>query len=657
VLGWALLWLLHRWRLPYRYGWLFGLLGWLLLFALGFQLTVCTDSRAAARVFLCSSEGEPLLYRAEVLEPLEASASGKTYRAKVRLSARLGADGMAVHGHALAMLWVSPDTARPLPVPGDRLWVRTALAVPQGPQNPGGFDYGRYLSLQHIHLRGYVRADGWLYEGHRPPPALRALAWRLRERFARALHAHVPAPREEAVAAALIFGEKSAISDELERAYADTGAMHLLAVSGMHVGLLAAMLAALLKPLQRWRRYGGWLQAVLMLVVVGLFALVTGLSGSVLRAAAMFALLQAGGLLRREAEPFNLLAGSAFVLLAFEPRVLADVGAQLSYAAVAGILLFYRPLVACWAPRWRIVWAAWQLTAVSLAAQLGTLPLALWYFHQFPTYFLLSGWVGVPLSTVALPVGLALFCLAEVPYVADALGWALYACVWPMNECMALLARLPGAALPASVGLGELVVGYGAVGALGVWAGWRSRKWLWLAMGCLLVTMGLRAARLLPLGRQRIQVVFALREGHAALFVQGHRAVCRLDSTARRNLDFQQCLRAFRAERGIWTIQEVDWHDTAEYLGPGYWSWGPFVQASGQRWGFFAAENASLALAPPLDRWVLYGPGNPAPPDTCSAAAVCWMPSFSRKALRPWQRALPDGWDAKARGAWVHEGE
>lgn len=650
MVGWALLWLLHRIRLPYRHRYLFGCIGWAVLFLFGWQMTVSTDRRAVARPYL-SSEG---FFRATVLEPPRPSVSGKSHRTLVRLSAGLVGDTALIHGEALAMIWLAADSSRPLPMVGDRLWLRTQLLPPDGPRNPGEFDYRRYLALRHMHLRAFVRTGAWSVVGHESPHPLRALALRLRERFGRVLHEHVPAPREEAVAAALIFGEKQAIDDELERAYSDTGAMHLLAVSGMHVGLLATLLGALLQPMRRWR-HGTWTQALILLAVVWLFALVTGLSGSVLRAAATFSLLQAGSLLRREGEPLNLLAGSAFVLLSYEPRVLLDVGAQLSYAAVAGILLFYRPLLDRWTPRPRILWAAWQLTAVSMAAQLGTLPLALWYFHQFPTYFLPSGWIGVPLSTVALPVGLALFALAEVPYLADVLGWLLYACVWLMNEGMALLARLPGATVPAGIGMGEVAALYLGLAALGFWAGGRPRKWLWAAMACLLLAAGIRAARLIPLGHRQTQVVFALREGNAALFVQGHRAVCRLDSAAAGSHSFRQCLRAFRGQNGIWSVEEFDWRDTSEHLAPGYWSWGPFVLVDGRRWGFFDAGTTPFDLVPPLDRWAVEGLGPREPPARGPEGEIIFLPSFSRKKISKWQSALPNVWDSKTQGAWIEK--
>lgn len=651
VLGWALLFVLHRWKMPYRHRVWFGIVGWLVLLVTGWQLVDFTDHRQSSLALL-PNETSPALYVAQVLEPTAPSASGKSQRARVRVLGRMDNDSAFLSGKAQAMLWFAVDSGRAAPQVGDRVLFRAQLGPPKPPQNPGEFDYGRYLALQQIYLSSWVAQDAWQVLAHEPPGGVQALAWRLRARFARVLHEHMPAPREEAVAAALIFGEKRGIDDDLKQAYADTGAMHLLAVSGMHVGLLAALLGAMLKPLQHWRRRGIILQALILLAVVWLFAFVTGLSGSVLRAAAMFSLLQAGTLLRREASPYNLLAGSAFVLLAWEPRLLADAGAQLSYTAVAGIFLFYKPILERWIPRNKILWAAWQLTAVSLAAQLGTLPLSLWYFHQFPLYFLLSGWVGVPLSTLALPIGLALFGLAEVPYLSDGLGWALHACVWLMNESMAWMSRLPGATLPASVGVYELVALYAGLLAFARWLYGRQKPWLVGAMACLTLAAAVRCARLLPLGQQRISIVYALRNGHAALFVHGHHAVCRSDSAARNNRQFQQALRAFRAERAIWTLSELDWDDQGTYRAPGFWSWGPFVQVSGARWGFFSEKNQLPDQDVGVNVAVFSGPLPWEPPAYLASRKIIFSPTCPGKSIRNWEKQGMLGWQTKRDGAW-----
>lgn len=248
--------------------------------------------------------------------------------------------------------------------------------------------------------------------------------------------------RERAIVNAFVIGVTEGIDDELKHAYAAGGAMHALAVSGIHVSILYGVLLFLLQPLAK-RRAGPWSIAVISLLVLWMFAFITGLSPSVLRAVTMFSFVAIARPIGRTTSIINTLAASAFFLLLYDPYLILSAGFQLSYLAVFGIVLLYRPIYNLWEHRWAWSDWIWQVTCVSLAAQLSTLPVTLYYFHQFPIYFLLSNLFVVPGSAIVLLGGILLLLISPIPFLAPWLGKLLGLLVYVLNEGLFLVERLP----------------------------------------------------------------------------------------------------------------------------------------------------------------------------------------------------------------------
>ncbi|TVQ76014.1 MAG: ComEC/Rec2 family competence protein [Flavobacteriales bacterium] len=220
---------------------------------------------------------------------------------------------------------------------------------------------------------------------------------------------------------ALVLGDRSDLDPQLRQQYANAGVVHILAVSGLHVGVLYLLISLIFQKLLSGRAWR--FQAFITLAVLWSYALMTGLSPSVWRAATMFSLLSVGVQLGRITNIYSTLAASAFILLILDASLLFSPGFQLSYAAVFGIVR-YQPIIAeWWEPKTKWINYAWQIASVSLAAQIVTMPFTLVYFGQFPTYFLLANLLILPLlsiimigSIIALLVG----SLIQLPF------WALY---------------------------------------------------------------------------------------------------------------------------------------------------------------------------------------------------------------------------------------
>lgn len=342
------------------------------------------------------------------------------------------------------ILWLRNDTINQAINYGDVLVFKTSIKSVRPNLNPEAFDFKRYLHFQNIHYQGFLPADQWqLLEEGRGHPML-TWAFKTRAKLIRVLKENVKTENEYAVASALILGYKEGLSEQLKNAYSSTGAMHVLAVSGLHVGVVWGIIAFLLKWI-RWRHPAWtWIKTGLTIIALWLFALVTGASPSVLRAATMFSFLLVGTAMGRSTNIYNTLAASAFCLLLFDPYLLMSVGFQLSYLAVVGIVYFFKKIYNLWYIENIVGDYIWQLSAVAIAAQLSTFPLSLYYFHQFPVYFLLSGLVVIPFAFLILGLGLALFFTNSIlPFLNPVLAKVLMLSIWLMNAVIFLIQQLP----------------------------------------------------------------------------------------------------------------------------------------------------------------------------------------------------------------------
>lgn len=378
-------------------------------------------------------ETEPQPHRVQVLQaPVERQRS---WQVPVRLT-----------GGQEAILFVQKDSTLRLPVAGDILMVRTAITRPS-PADPYCFDYGHYLRLQGMVGTGYVARGGMLLIGHERLRGIMPAMRRVRERIERRLE---PFPlRERGVLESLLLGDRRRLSADTREAFAASGAMHVLAVSGLHVGIIAALLMSVLtlggrrKPLLEEKRRRT-LQALILSSALIFYALLTGLAPSVCRSVLMFVLMIVGRLIRPQTSTYHNLAVAAFLILCIQPLALVQPGFLLSFSAVLGIVRLQPALELRRAPK--AVRAVWDLVAVSLCAQLATLPWTIGFFHRVSNYFVLTNLVVLPLvEFLLIPAFLLFLVFAPIPYVGAALGTILERITRFMNDYVAWVQALPGA--------------------------------------------------------------------------------------------------------------------------------------------------------------------------------------------------------------------
>ena len=326
---------------------------------------------------------------------------------------------------------------------GDLILVKTKIRLVEPPKNPDAFDFKQHLHRQNIHYQAFTTIDDFQVLAKNRGNYLQQLAINWQQRLLTILKKHLTTDREFAVGSALLLGYRDAVGEDVRNAYVQTGSMHILAVSGMHILLIFNGLQWIFKIYKSGNRRFRWTKAIFSLILIWLFALITGLSASVLRAAVMATFLAVGQTMQRRGNTYNILAASAFTLLLWNPLFLFDVGFQLSYFAVIGIVYFYPKIRKIVISKHKIVNFTWDALSIGFAAQLVVTPLSLYYFHQFPTYFWLSGLLAIPVSEGALYVGIVLFFVDWLPYIGYILGKILFGLVFLMNEIIFFIQRFP----------------------------------------------------------------------------------------------------------------------------------------------------------------------------------------------------------------------
>lgn len=272
------------------------------------------------------------------------------------------------------------------------------------PLNPDEFNYQRFMQVKGIYFQHFVREGAFIITDRHRGFSFYGLALSARDRITMHIYRYIRDARTRDIMLALLTGQRNYMDRETYAIFIDTGIVHTLAVSGLHVGIIYIFLLMLSKPLyhSRWSKI---LSLGIKIAVLIFFAFLTGLSPSVLRATLMFISLLTGKIFDRNANALNSISLSAIMILCIDPFTLFEAGFQLSYGAVTGILLFQPHLSRILSSRFQVVDRILQLVSVSIAAQTGTLPFSLYLFHRFPVYFLIGNIFAIPYVTVALVSG------------------------------------------------------------------------------------------------------------------------------------------------------------------------------------------------------------------------------------------------------------
>ena len=503
-------------KVDFAWRWVFGvgMVGWMM--SLSYLLSLQHNDLNQPNHFSHFLENKNTLIAKVTASP----KVGKRLKTQVRVLALRDSTGQmkAASGNLLAYL--EPDSTDSDLAYGDVLIMKGWLQPVPPPMNPHQFDYQRYLRYQNVHYQSFIKKEDWQHTQANQGNLILKFAQKIRIACINQLREYLPTEREFSVGAALILGYKDEISQDVRDAYSQTGAMHVLAVSGLHVGLIYLFLNFFLGFVKTKNRMFRIARPVILISGIWAFALLTGMSPSVMRAATMFSFLVVGLSMSRYTNVYNTLACSAFFLLCFNPYLIANVGFQLSYVAVLGIVYFQPRIYRLWIPRSAVVDNLWALTAVSIAAQMATLPLSLYYFHQFPVFFWLASLIVIPAATFILAFGITSLIFSVIPLVGWLAGKLLFGLIWLVNFLIFGIQNLPFSLIEGVWITGLVVVGlYLALLTFAWYLKIKKAKWLMATLGVLLLVIAGRAHQVIQQQSQREITIYHSYKNSIADFI------------------------------------------------------------------------------------------------------------------------------------------
>lgn len=311
---------------------------------------------------------------------------------------------------------------------GNSLLIKGTLTKNKPPNNPNQFDYSKYLENKQIYAQLYADVDE-IKIGSKIEKDIWYYSSQLRTRIIRNLEKNNFNKTELNVAIALIMGQQEDISPDIIRDYQYAGAVHILSVSGLHIGFILLFVTFILKPIPNTKR-GSFIKLIAILISLSMFGIIAGLAPSVVRSVTMFSFVAIGNHLRRSVNIYHTLLVSVLLILLFEPSFLFDVGFQLSYIALFFIIWLQPLLSSIWKPKYKVSKYIWDILTVSFAAQIGTLPLSIYYFHQFPGLFFITNLIIIPLLSIIMILGVLVMLLAAfnmIPiFLSQLLEWSIY---------------------------------------------------------------------------------------------------------------------------------------------------------------------------------------------------------------------------------------
>lgn len=397
--------------------WISGFLLLLSFSSLGFSLSVYSQKIFAKSFFANDTKWTHLKLRLTD----EINSKANSWRCMAEVISGMDSNGQEYQcsGNVLVYWPVRMNAAKPELNYGDEIWIENNVLPMPSSAFPEDFDFKAVMRYKNVQHQLFLPAGGWKKTGSSPNWLL-GFSYASKAAIISKLNKDY-SPKTATLLASLLLGQRAEMDPETLKEFSATGTMHILAVSGMHVGLIY-MLLVLLFTFKKQSQKLIWYQAVLVLMFLWAFALITGLSASVVRATLMFTIVEIGrSLLFRRGNLLNSLFAAAFFQLLIDPLCLIDAGFQLSYLAVMGIAIIYPMCISWYVPKSKLGFWVYQLGVMSVSATIATLPATLYYFQSFPIWFIPANILAVPLSTLTIYLLIAALALSWVPYLGAGL--------------------------------------------------------------------------------------------------------------------------------------------------------------------------------------------------------------------------------------------
>lgn len=419
------------------------------------------------------------------------------------------------------LLYFRKDSTIPPIQYGSQILIKNNVVSIVNSGNPGGFNYARFCSFQQIHFQGFLKdQDFSILTSTKTNWFIESLI-NIRTKVLSILKANIKNPSELSIAQALLIGYRDELDRDLVKAYSNTGVVHIIAISGLHLGMIYGLMLFLFLPFKKYK----WckiIKPITIIFVLWIFSFIAGMPPSILRSALMFSCIAIGEPFGKQSNIFNGLAVSAFIILIINPFSLWDVGFQLSYSAVLSIVIF-SPYIKRWIYfKNKILAGIWNLNSITLSAQILTLPFVLYHFHQFPNLFLFTNLFAVPLSGLILYFELLLLIISSWNSVAFFIGGIIEWLIKLMNQFIVKVDRIPFAVCESiQITIVQAIILIGLLVASSVWLINKKIKYLILGLIFLMCFIAVRSIDFVNRNLQQKIIVYNVPSHTAIDLVEG----------------------------------------------------------------------------------------------------------------------------------------
>ncbi|MBV4357741.1 ComEC/Rec2 family competence protein [Pinibacter aurantiacus] len=452
-------------------------------------------------------------------EPLTEKERSFKAKATVEL---MGDDSTCKSATGNIIVYLQKDSLKPALTYGSQIVIDKPLQLIRNSGNPACFDYEQYCAFQHIYYQVFLKPSEYVVLKEKKTNFAKQFLFNANDAITTILQKNITGTKELGLAEALLIGYKEDLDKTLVQSYSNTGVVHIIAISGLHLGVIYFLLLLLLKPLSDKRKLNRILKPVIVIAFLWLFSIMSGASPSVLRSAVMFTCIVIGNSISKQSSVYNTLSVSALLLLCYNPFWLWDVGFQLSYAALLSIVIFMKPVYHCIYITNKLLDKIWQAAAVTLAAQVLTTPISIYYFHQFPVFFLMTNLLAVPISTIILIGEIVLCCVSFIAPVAAFVGKILTSLLWLMNTIVERIEAIPfnmWGGLQISI-LQNLVL-YIFIASVALWLLEKYKHYMYVSLLSLLLFVSLRTYSFYKASKQERIIVYNIPQRQAIDIING----------------------------------------------------------------------------------------------------------------------------------------
>lgn len=585
-------WIEYRLQKDFQYRFAFGLNAMFFLVFSGYILTQGRFEKQHPNHF-SNFDKENALLRVRLIEPV--SEKTNTYQI-VGLATHIVNKDSAQKVRGKLIAYFQKDSLAAALKYGDIIYMEFDIQRVRPPQNPSAFNFKKFLSNQNIFHQVYRRSGQWYSSGENEGNPVISYAHKMRQKALDALEENGIKGREFSVASALLLGYREYLDEDLQREFAGAGAMHILCVSGLHVGIIFLSLNLILGFLTKLPR-GRLLKTLIIIILIWFYAAITGFSPSVLRASTMFSFVALGQSFRQSSNIYNTLAASALILIIMDPFIVKRIGFQLSYIAVISIVwlqpVFYKQLYF----KNKALKYAWGIITVSLAAQLGTGPLALYYFNQFPNYFLLTNLAVIPLTGIIIKSGIFFFLSSPVGFLSQLAGIFLSFMVYILHSAVRFIESLPGStSMNVYISFHETLLIFGVLTLAGTYWVYPRKNIAWSLLTAAILLGTSVSARSFINHKQKKMVVYSVPGGTAIDFFHGKNCyflACDNTINNTRSLSFH--VNENRLKTGtINRLTDVPWSDKEAFNENSLFKRGSFIMFSNLTIKLLTDESESI---------------------------------------------------------------